>query len=308
MATFKKLKGVSKKTKDQLLAGESQFIDYKQRPSGISMDDLVAFANTGIGGCILVGVEEKKTDDGTTIGNIVGCEPDDQTLLTIQNKALECIPPVPIGFTIENTSDKAIIVVNVGASTAAPHSTRKGVYCIRDGSRNRPLQPNELLKIFLETEASEFRNRFRSVTTDIQFAISEMAEEVSKQVRNVEDQLGWSDMNLNDATSALQDLHARFSMIQKRSEDTQLRFRALFEQDNRGDPVKVKYKNELKERVAEQVKEQPEILEHIKEGGTISVQPSGLAAEELSNQEVDEIVRQLLRDLLAAEHETTNVE
>jgi len=132
MGLQKRVKALSKATKAFLLAGESERVDFKRTPDGVSTDDLVAFANTDIGGNILIGIEEVAHQDGSQRGHVVGCDVGDQAILQILNKATNCIPPLAIEIHIENLDARPILRIEIPSSENKPHCTPKGVYCRRD--------------------------------------------------------------------------------------------------------------------------------------------------------------------------------
>ncbi|TIX43045.1 MAG: ATP-binding protein, partial [Mesorhizobium sp.] len=202
MAIKKRIKNLSKLTRELLAEGESVRSDFKRLPDGISADDLVAFANSEAGGQILAGVDEQVVDKAQ-IGVVRGCNVNDATVLQVLNKAVSCIPPVSIDIYIENLDDKPILRVEVPPSQTKPHCTPKGVYCRRDGARNRPLHPSELLRLFLDSEASAFAARFEVAAERITDELSNLESSLDSSIRSMSDQLGWADSQLDDTESTL---------------------------------------------------------------------------------------------------------
>ena len=115
MAFKKRIKSLSKLTRELLAEGESSRADFKRSPNGINVDDLVAFANSESGGQILAGVDEQVVDKAQ-IGVVCGCDVSDAAVLQILNKAVSCIPPVSIDVYIENLNDQPIFRVEVPPS------------------------------------------------------------------------------------------------------------------------------------------------------------------------------------------------
>jgi len=107
------------------------------------------------------------SSEGCSSKEKASCDVNDATILQIANKALNCIPPVAIRVHIENLSSLPFLRIHVPSSSTKPHCTPKGVYSRRDGSRNRPLHPGELLKMFLESESRAFAERFESAADRI---------------------------------------------------------------------------------------------------------------------------------------------
>jgi len=142
VAIQKKYKTLTQRTKKLLAGGENAAVDYKKKADGLHAEDLVSFANSAGGGDILIGVADAVRADGSQYGEVVGTDISDGTVLQILNKAISCIPPVSINVFAENTEGEAVLRVQIPSSDSKPHCTQKGVYSVRDGARNRPLQPS----------------------------------------------------------------------------------------------------------------------------------------------------------------------
>ena len=236
MATPKRLKTVSSATQTLLLQGESERADFKRAPAGISADDLVAFANSNTGGTILAGVDECTGTDGAQVGVVVGCDVNDAVILQIVNKALSCLPPIALEVQIENLGTLPFLRIDVPSSATKPHCTPKGVYCRRDGSRNRALHPSEILQIFLESEARAFAEKFEAAAGRISDDLANLEESLDSSIQSMADQLGWADSKLGDTESLLSSILAYVSRLNTETNDVTTRLRTLFRQDKREDP------------------------------------------------------------------------
>lgn len=184
---MREFKSVRKQT-NELLAGESSFVDFKLAPTAVNQSNLVAFANHE-GGVLLVGVDEIVDKSGVHRGYIVGCPVDDGTLTAIESKASDCIPPISIDVAIENTSAKPIIVISVPASDQKPHCTGSGEYKIRKGRRNHPLHPTELLQIFLTKQADQFLANFRGAVVETEQKVEQLRTALSSGTRDLVEEL-----------------------------------------------------------------------------------------------------------------------
>lgn len=239
MAIKTRIKNLSSLTRELLAEGESVRSDFKRLPDGISTDDLVAFANSETGGNILAGIDEHIVERAQ-VGIVRGCEVGDATVLQILNKAVSCIPPVSINVYIENLDDKPILRVEVPPSQTKPHCTPKGVYCRRDGARNRPLHPSELLRLFLDSEASAFAARFEVAAERITGDLSDLEASLESSIKNMADQLGWAEYQLGDTESTLSTIQGLVTRLTTDTSNVNSRLRALFRQDKRDDPVREK--------------------------------------------------------------------
>jgi hypothetical protein len=291
----RRTKTISKATKALLAGGESERADFKRSPEGISVEDLVSFANTNGGGSILVGIEERAGSGGAQIGLVKGCDVTDATVLHITNKALSCIPPVAIKIHIENLSKTPFLRVDVPPSQTRPHCTPKGVYCRRDGNRNRPLHPGELLNIFLESEARAFAEKFEGAANRITNELSELEASLDRSIKSMADRLGWADFKLDGTESTLGTILAYARDLNDESKDTSARLRALFKQDKREDPVRSKAREKLLDEVVKELLNDPDLLKKIAAGGSISISAKGKAAVELDKDELRNIISEAIK-------------
>ena len=284
MASNKRMKGLSPLTRRLLAAGEGDQVDFKKIPDGISQDDLVAFANSEMGGRILVGVDEE-TVDGAQVGSVRGCDVSDGTILQITNKAVTCIPPVSIEITIENLGAKPILLISIPSSVTKPHCTSRGVYNRRDGARNRPLHPSELLQVFLNTEARAFAERFEAAADRIATDLTSLENSLDKSIKSMADQLGWAESQMYDTESSLDEILRRARSLEQTTADITERVRSIFRQDNRDDPVRKRELNKLANQLVKAIDGREDILEKVKLGGEVEVKKSADLSPELTEED-----------------------
>lgn len=282
----RKQPGLTKATASKLASGESEQIDFKRNPAGLTVDDLVAFANTKSGGEILLGVEEESNEDGSQYGVPVGCDLSDEVILQILNKAIAAIPPISVKLFAENTDANAIIRVVIPSSDSRPHCTPKGVYLRRDGSRNRPLHPPELLGIFLESESRAFAKRFETAAETITGQIFELQQSLSSSVEDMAGKLGWVDSQLGNTENAMNTAAAYAKLSHEEAGYISDRLRALFRQDEREDPVQKKTRDEFLESIVKQLNDDPRLIEAAKSGANaLQIRAEGRAATELTKDD-----------------------
>lgn len=299
MAIKKRIKNLSKLARELLAEGESVRSDFKRSPEGISADDLVAFANSEAGGQILAGVDEQVVDKAQ-IGVVRGCDVSDATVLQVLNKAVSCFPPVSIDIYIENLDDKPILRVEVPPSQTKPHCTPKGVYCRRDGARNRPLHPSELLRLFLDSEASAFAARFEIAAERITKELSDLESSLDRSIRSMTDQLGWADYQLGDTESTLNHIQGLVAKLTIDADNANSRLRALFRQDEREDPVRKKARAQYVNRLINEIRENKDLLARVVAGGQLAL--DGKQPED--SDITDEDAKQLLQIAVRHVHET----
>lgn len=287
MSEPKRLKLLSPTTRAFLAYGEGQLVDFKRAPDGISAEDLVAFANASDGGTILAGVGEQNVD-GAQVGVVLGCDVSDNAILQLLNKAISCLPPVSIDIFIENLNDRPILRISVPSSTTKPHCTPKGLYCRRDGARNRALHPSELLRIFLDTEAQVFAERFESAAAHISEEIGNLEESLASTVRSMSDQLGWADSNLDDTSHTIDTVLAYAKLIKDETDDTATRLRTIFRQDTREDPIRNRERQKLVTSLVEQISEDKDLTKEVLAGRPLEYKLTGKPALELSVQDGQE--------------------
>lgn len=289
MAVKRRLKNLSKLTRELLGEGESERSDFKRRPDGISADDLVSFANSETGGDILAGVDEQIVEKAQN-GKICGCNVDDAAILQVLNKAVNCIPPVAITVFIENLNDKPILRVRVPSSETKPHCTPRGVYCRRDGARNRPLHPSELLRLFLDSEASAFAARFETAAERIADELGSLESSLDQSIKAMADQLGWADMQLGDTESTLSSIQGLVANLTTGSKKTNSRLRALFRQDERDDPVRERARLEHFNRLIRQISDDEQLTKHVVAGGELQVNGETSSDSDLTDEDLEKIL------------------
>jgi len=295
----RRTKTISKLSKTLLAEGESERADFKRVPDGISADDLVSFANTDAGGSILAGIEEQNSTAGVQIGVVRGCDVTDATILQITNKALSCVPPVAIEVHIENLGKIPFLRVDVPPSQTKPHCTPKGVYCRRDGSRNRALHPGELLRIFLESESRAFAEKFVAAADRITNDLGELEASLNSSIKSMADELGWADSKLGDTESTIGTILAYAHGINDQANDISARLRALFRQDKREDPVRTAARKKLLDEAVKQLSEDRDLLKKLSAGGGVEMSASGKASVELDKDDLRSILNEAIK--IAAE-------
>ncbi len=206
---------------------------------------------------------------------------------------------------IENLNDKPILRIVVPSSQTKPHCTPKGVYCRRDGSRNRALHPGELLRIFLESEGKTFAKRFESAAAAISEEINNLEESLANTIRSMSDQLGWAESNLDDTSSTIDTVLAYAKLIKNETDDTSSRLRALFRQDTREDPIRERERERERERtklvesLVEQISKSKKITKAAVDGESLSYTMKGKSALELTVEDgqsaLDDAVK-IIRD------------
>lgn len=270
MAVKKRIKNLSVLSRQLLAEGESVRADFKRAPDGISADDLVAFANSEKGGQILAGIDEVVVDKAQ-IGVVRGCDVSDGAILQILNKAVSCIPPVSIEIYIENLDERPILRVEVQSSQTKPHCTPKGIYCRRDGARNRPLHPGELLRLFLESEAASFAEKFEVAAERISSELRKLESSLDNSISNMADQLGWAEYQMGDTESTLDNIQAFVAKLSTDTANANSRLRTLFRQDNREDPVRQRARIQYGTNLVSEIKNNKNLFKHVVAGGKLTL-------------------------------------
>jgi len=160
-------------------------VDFKRIPKAVESEDLVAFANSSLGGAILAGVEEYADPTGLQRGRVVGCDVGDRPRCLILSRAGSCTPPVDVEIVTENTGARAFLRVEIPSGAKKPYSTSGGTYKIRGDGVTRPLRPSELLVLFLEAEEASFIGRFRKATGALQTDLATLRESTAEETQRL---------------------------------------------------------------------------------------------------------------------------
>lgn len=293
MPIQKRTQSLSELTRSLILSGETDNVDFKKTPKSLTLDDLVAFANSG-GGQILIGVVETSRN-GAQVGEVAGCDVGDGAILEILNKASSCIPPIPLDIFVENLEALPIIRVEISDSEAKPHCTPKGVYCRRDGTRTRPIHPREMLEIFLEIEARLFAAKFEAAAGRITEELTVLEESLGSSIQSMGNQLGWAEFKLGDTESTIDQILGIVTKSYQDSRDMNARIREIFRQDKREDPVREGYKRKLVNQFIETIANDKKLLKAAVRGESLSGTQIGIFAEELTKDEFEEAMHEALR-------------
>ena len=297
--------GISKRAQALLSLGEDKSVDYKEKVKGLHAEDLVAFANSANGGAILIGVRESEHPNGTQKGEPVGHAIDDDTRLQIMGKALSCSPPIQIEIYVENLDHLPFYRVEIPSGTHKPYSTNSGTYKIREDGRNNPLHPEPLLKMFLERESEEFRHRFSEATNKLESRMSEalasvnsLEQVISTKIEEIGSSLGWAEYKAGDAADTIETVKAQVSSLASENRKQTQRLRAIARKVEANDPIKQKAEKEVAEYLLEKIKENPNVLEAVKKGESLSVSLSGDAAGELDQDDLNRLFGEVVEKIM----------
>ncbi len=109
-------------------------------------EELVAFSNAE-GGLLLIGVTDNGSIDGLDDKQI------NRINQLVSNTANENVkPPIYPLTDIITIQDKRVLAVSVRKGTSRPYQTSKGVYFTKSGSDKRKMSPDELRRLFAESE------------------------------------------------------------------------------------------------------------------------------------------------------------
>jgi Putative DNA-binding domain len=300
----KQYSSISQRSRELLKSGETREVDYKENARGLHAEDLVAFANSPSGGAILLGVEEFTNAEGTQQGRPVGCQVDDDARLQVLSKALSCSPAVEIELFTENLSRQAFFRVEIPSGAHKPYATSAGTYKIREDSRNNPLLPEALLKMFLDREGSEFRERFAEATgalhgrmQDALSAVGNLEDEVSKKIEEIGSSMGWAEYKAGDAADTIETVQSLVTRLAHEVADQTKRLRAIAAITGAKDPVKEAAELEVLEFLKKKLSVDPKLLKAAKSGKALSVSLQGRLTAELTKDDLTRLVREAMSQL-----------
>lgn len=198
--------GLSRRTRLLLNQSEGGEVEFKRTVGAVKQKILISFANSATGGTVLVGVDDGARADGVQRGQITGCDVSDSARLQIQNKALSCIPPITIQIITENLAHRPLLRIEIPSSQNKPHCSQSGDYCIRSDGRNRALQPDEMLHLFMERESEQFLIRFKHAVSKLESQVTTMDSELRLGVDQMLDDMHRLD---RDTMFILNELYGR---------------------------------------------------------------------------------------------------
>jgi ATP-dependent DNA helicase RecG len=178
-------RGMSKRAREALARSEGLDVEFKEAVSGLTPDDLVAFANSQSGGVVLLGIREGQ---GRTpsCGTVVGCAVDDRAKQAILSRAEGCSPPVEAEVYVENVAHNPFLRVEVPSGTQKPYCTSGGTYKIRGDGRNKALPPGLLLAMFMEEESNRFLVRFQDAAAALETKVEDLKGDLLYELSSID--------------------------------------------------------------------------------------------------------------------------
>lgn len=277
-APKRSLKGLSRRAKALLQRPEGVELAFKQSAGALDASDLVAFANSQSGGTILLGVKEERARDGRQIGKVIGYQIGDAARLPVLDKAMSCIPPVPIEICVEHTSAVPFLRLEILSGPDKPYCTNGGTYKIREDGRVRALHPRDLLNLLMEKEARLFEERFRQATSGLiaemqstAAAVADLNNTISSEIQDIASTLGWADMKVDDTASDIERTRTLTASVLTQVEESNRRLIALLKHANASDPIKEQARAQLIDDLTKEFKAKPKLLNNLKEGTQLSL-------------------------------------
>jgi predicted HTH transcriptional regulator len=291
-STFSSL---SQRVKALLRSQEDTDVEFKQSTAALESSDITAFANSERGGAILIGVAETKDAAGHQVGQVIGCPTGDKAKLQVLDKAMSCLPPVPLEIFVENTSDKPFFRIEIPSGPDRPYATGGGVYKTREDGRVRALAPADLLRLLLEKEVAVFEQRFAGVTVALlgqlealQAAVTEVSASIKESVDGIDSTLGWTEMKVDDTASDISSTLSLAKTIRDGVKDIEDRVVSLLSHSGAPDPVKVAARTALIDSIAAQFQKDPKLLERLTDATHVTV--SGDKVVLFSNDEMSALI------------------
>ncbi|GAB3236912.1 hypothetical protein GCM10027447_35640 [Glycomyces halotolerans] len=182
-----------------LAAGESAGIEYKRDAKAVESATLAALSNwvaldpSREVAHLLVGVEEV-TDraTGLTFGVVYGLSKGLEKSVARLLDVSSCTYPIPVDlFIVEEAVDEEHPFLRVEVRpTMAPHHDGQGRRQTRQGRSTRAMTDDELLKVYLDREASTFATRFHHTTTELHEAVDAVGAQVNQIAGAIERNIG----------------------------------------------------------------------------------------------------------------------
>lgn len=182
-------KTISAKTRNLLSGTEGFDVDFKRTSKDLKSKDIIAFANSPDGGTILAGVDESENKSGIQRGRIIGTDVGDSAIVSIQNKAADCIPSIKLDIYIENTNKLPFLRIDIPSSPYKPHCTASGEYTIRMQHRTKGIHPAGVLSIYLSKETDTFISNFKNAIEDTELKIDELKVRTQETTEEISDKL-----------------------------------------------------------------------------------------------------------------------
>lgn len=174
-----------------------------------------------------------------------------------------------------------------------PYATNGGTYKIREDGRNNSLLPEQLLKMFLEREGKEFRLRFSEATGKLESRMTEalgfvenLENVITEKIEDIGNSLGWAEYKASDAADTIETVRSYVLSLIREVKSQKQRIKAVIRKVEADDPIKQKVEEEALNLLIQKIKEDPTILNDVKEGKSLTVSLSVSLSEE-AKEELD---------------------
>jgi predicted HTH transcriptional regulator len=215
---------------------------------------------------------------------------------------------VEIELFIENLSATPFLRIEIPSGSHKPYATSSGTYKIREDSRNNPLLPEALLKLFLEREGAEFRTRFSEATGTLETRMQEalaavkiLEGAIAEKIEDIGNSLGWAEYKAGDAADTIDTVQSQVMALANEQKKQAKRIKAIILKTGAKDPIKDEAEKEVLEYLVMKLSDDPELLKAAKAGASLSITLNGSALAEIDEADLRKLFSEAVRRLSKGE-------
>jgi hypothetical protein len=205
---------------------------------------------------------------------------------------------------LESSKVAPFFRIEIPSGSHKPYATSSGTYKIREDSRNNPLLPEALLKMFLDREGSEFRTRFSEATGSLETrmqealaAVKTLEDAVAEKIKEIGSSLGWAEYKAGEAADTIESVESQVVTLANELMKQTRRIKAIVLKVGAKDPVKEEVEKEALEIFVKELADNPNLLKAAKAGKSLSLSLNGNSAVELEKEDLTRLFLEAVRKL-----------
>ena len=157
--------------------------------------------------------------------------------------------------------------------------------------------------MFLEREGEEFSRRFTEATSRLDermanalSSVEKLEDVISSKIEEIGSTLGWAEFKVSDAADTIETVQSQVASLVREARKQTQRLRAIVRKVDAEDPVKQEEEEDVRKKLAEKLKEDPQLLRAIIKGKpSVSIEMVGTA--ELDEDDLKRLLAEVAKAL-----------
>ena len=129
--------------------------------------------------------------------------------------------------------------------------------------------------------------------------VEKLEKAISEKIEDIGSSLGWAEDKAGDAANTIETVRSHVLSLERETKKHEQRIKAVIRKVEADDPIKQKVEEETFNRLIQELKKDPTLLDAAKEGKPLSVSLSGEATEELDEEDLKRLFANAVEKVLA---------